>query len=322
MSNNALTHASAAYGAKNRQPDRGQAPPATGPARHRANAGRAQGAGSTLRALTGLLTFAGTLVTASAVLGVRTWHVGSGLGSALFPVEDIVELAAVASGTVVAGWSGLHALIALACVIAARRGRRWAAGEHAVARHAPAMVRRLARAAAGAGLGLALATPTAMALPGHGPGALTSAGDDRVAVLDLGWQPTQVAADKGPAADIAPDRSAASRPRSAPERSALVNRGLRTGTVREPLIVVEPGDTLWAIAADRLADERTGGERTDDGPTRAERAGAAQSDTAIAEAAIANTAIAEAVTRWHDANRRVLGSNPDLIRPGMVLRQP
>ncbi|GAA4723218.1 hypothetical protein [Promicromonospora umidemergens] len=255
-----------------------------------------------MRALTGLLALAGMLVAASGALGVRTWHVGSGLGPALFPIEDIVELAAVAGGTVVAGWSGLHALVALGCVIADRRGRCWAAGERAVARHAPAVVRRLARAAAGAGLGLALATPTAMALPDRGAGAITSAGDGSVVVLDLGWQPTDLVADQDTAAGREPDRSATPRPRPAPERSALVNRGLRTGTVREPLVVVEPGDTLWAIAAERLADERTGAERTGTNPSDA--------------------AIAEAVTRWHDANRQVLGTDPDLISPGTVLRQP
>jgi hypothetical protein len=306
MSNHALTHASAAYRAKNRQPGRGETPPAAGSTGHRADPERAGRARSARHGLVGLLILAGALVAASGVLGARTWQVGSDLGSALFPIEDIVELAAVASGTVVAGWSGLHALVALACVVVDRRGRRWAAGERAVARHAPAVVRRLARAAAGAGLGIALATPTAMALPDHGSGATTAADDGPVVVLDLGWQPTHVAADPDPAGSRTSGRSAASGPRPAPERSALVNRGLRTGTAREPLVVVEPGDTLWAIAAAGLTDKRTG----------ADRAGAETGrDPSDAE-------IAAAVTRWHDANRQALGTNPDLIRPGTVLRLP
>jgi nucleoid-associated protein YgaU len=105
-------------------------------------------------------------------------------------------------------------------------------------------------------------------------------------VLDLGWRPTDSTTnDHQPAAE---------RP---PERSSLVNRGLRDGTERLPLVVVEPGDTLWALAAERLG---------------AERSGTAPSDAEIAAA----------VTRWHHANRHVLGGNPDLIRPGTVLRQP
>ncbi|WP_129785708.1 LysM peptidoglycan-binding domain-containing protein [Promicromonospora panici] len=247
------------------------------------------------RGLAGLLTLTLALVAAAGALGIRTWQVGAALGSALFPVEDIVELAAVAVGTVAAGWTGLHALIALACVLAGRRGVRWAAGERAVARNAPAVVRRFARAAAGAGIGLALTTPTAMALPGWGTGAAASA-DRPVVAVELGWQPTDdVPGDRGAAGESAPGRSTSPRSGPAPERSSLVNRGVRAGTERAPLVVVEPGDTLWAIAADRLTAERAATHPSD---------------------------VAAAVNRWHHTNRQVLGGNPDLIRPGMVLRQP
>ncbi|GAB2497123.1 hypothetical protein GCM10027063_40380 [Promicromonospora xylanilytica] len=296
MSNHALTQAASAYGAKNRQPGGGRGTPAA----HLTDAEPAAHRAGSRRGLAGLLALAGTLVAASGVLGARTWQVGSGLGTALFPIEDIVELAAVACGTVVAGWSGLHALVALACVLAGRHGRRWAAGERAVARHAPGVVRRLARAAAGAGLGLALAAPTAMALPEHDPEAAGAGSESAAVVLELGWQPTHVGADA--AGDRAPDRSATAGARPAPERSALVNRGMRTGTTREPLVVVEPGDTLWGIAADHLAAPSAGGQSPRTAPSAAE--------------------IASAVTRWHDANRQVLGTNPDLIRPGTVLYEP
>ncbi|MFI2488842.1 hypothetical protein ACH47X_18180 [Promicromonospora kroppenstedtii] len=242
----------------------------------------------TRRGLLGLLGLGLALVAAAGLLGVRTWQVGAGLGSAYFPVEDIVELAAVAVGTVVAGWTGGHALLALACVLADRRGRRWTAAERAVARHAPAVVRRLARAAAGAGLGLALTTPAALALPHAGPqtGEARAADAGPAVVLDLGWRPTDGLQAHGP------------------EQSSLVNRGTRPGTGPEALVVVEAGDTLWSIAADGLA-------RAADG-TRSTRRAAAPSDTETAQA----------VVRWHDTNRDVVGADPDLIRPGMVLHQP
>lgn len=250
------------------------------------------------RGLAGLLGLGVSLVAAAAALGIRTWHLGAGLGSALFPVEEIVELAAVAIGTVVAGRVGLHALVALVCVLAGRRGLRWSAGEQVVARHAPGVVRRLARAAAGAGIGLALTAPTAMALPHWSSGPTGSADVGPAVVLDLGWQPTgETTNDRKTTAKNAPDRPASSRPGPVPERSALVNRGLRDGRERLPLVVVEPGDTLWALAADRLTAERT-------------------------TAAPSDAEIAAAVTRWHQANRQVLGGNPDLIRPGTVLREP
>ncbi|WP_419703961.1 hypothetical protein [Promicromonospora sp. NFX87] len=250
---------------------------------------------SARRGLAGLAALAVAFTGAAGALGMRTWQVGSDLGAALFPVEDIVELATVAAGTVLSGWVGLHAFLALACVVVGRWGPRWAAGERAVALHAPAFVRRLARAAAGAGVGLALTVPTAMASD-LASGADSSEDGGTAVVLDLGWQPTErLAADRTEAR--AADRSTSSSQRPRPERLSLVNRGQRTGTGREPLVVVEPGDTLWAIAAGRLA---------------AEQAGTPPADAQIADA----------VTRWHHANRQALGANPDLIRPGMVLRQP
>jgi hypothetical protein len=286
MSNNAFTGAPPAF----------RAPPCP-----REHSGSHAPSTSARRGLAGLVALAVAFTGAAGVLGARAWQVGSDLGAALFPVEDIVELATVAAGTMMAGRVGLHAFLALACVVAGRWGPRWAAGERAVALHAPAFVRRLARVATGAGVGLALTVPTAMAsdlADGRDP----SADGGTAVVLDLGWQPTErVTADRTGAR--AADRSTSSnqsnqsnqRPR--PERLSLVNRGQRTGTGREPLIVVEPGDTLWAIAAGRLAAERAG--------------------TPLADADIA-----AAVTRWHHANRQALGANPDLIRPGMVLRQP
>jgi hypothetical protein len=295
MANNTLSHTPSTYGGRDVRPHhrRDQAAGPAGPGTHTerpARSARSRGG------LAGLLALGGTFAAAAGTLGTRTWQVGSDLGAALFPVEDIVELAAVAVGTVVAGWVGLHALLALACIVAGRRGVRWAAGERAVAQHAPAIVRRLARAAAGAGLGLALAVPTAVAAPGQtgadGP-------EDRAAVvLDLGWQPTaHLTVDHDRIGGRAADGSVSSSSRPRPERLTLVDRGQRTGTGREPVVVVEPGDTLWAIAAGRLATERPGVEPSD-----------------------AETA--RAVTRWHQANRQVLGGNPDLVRPGMVLRQP
>lgn len=235
----------------------------------------------TRRGLLGLLALGVALVAAAGLLGTRTWQLGSGLGAAYFPVEDIVELAAVAVGTAVAGWTGGHALLALACVLADRRGRRWTGAERAVARHAPAVVRRLARAAAGAGLGLALTTPAALALPEAGEVGTADAGP--AVVLDLGWQPTNVGQ---------VDR---------PDRSSPASRSPGSAARTEALVVVEAGDTLWSIAADRLArgEQGTRGAGT---PSDAETA--------------------DAVVRWHEANRVVVGADPDLIQPGMVLHQP
>ncbi len=76
----------------------------------------------------------------------------------------------------------------------------------------------------------------------------------------------------------------------------LPDRPLVSGAV-EPAamhsaVVVRSGDTLWAIAFDRL------GPDADDATT------------------------AHEVDRWHDANRKVIGPDPDLIHPGQRLATP
>jgi nucleoid-associated protein YgaU len=60
----------------------------------------------------------------------------------------------------------------------------------------------------------------------------------------------------------------------------------------EGTVVVHRGDTLWAIAAATLDDDATDAE------------------------------IMRVVVRWHEANRDVIGDDPDLILPGQVLRAP
>jgi nucleoid-associated protein YgaU len=57
-------------------------------------------------------------------------------------------------------------------------------------------------------------------------------------------------------------------------------------------VVVHPGDSLWSLAAHEL------------GP-----------DASAAE-------IAARWPEWYAANRQVIGSDPDLILPGQVLRVP
>ncbi|WP_036970460.1 hypothetical protein, partial [Promicromonospora kroppenstedtii] len=137
MTTHARDHMSAADRRTRRASDRTAGAPS-----NRAGSTGSQEVAGTRRGLLGLLGLGLALVVAAGLLGVRTWQVGAGLGSAYFPVEDIVELAAVAVGTAVAGWTAGHALLALACVLADHRGTRWTTAERAVARHAPAVVRR------------------------------------------------------------------------------------------------------------------------------------------------------------------------------------
>ena len=56
--------------------------------------------------------------------------------------------------------------------------------------------------------------------------------------------------------------------------------------------MVTRGDTLWDIAKDRLPDDASAADITAEWH------------------------------RWYDANRDVIGDDPDLILPGQVLRPP
>ncbi len=66
----------------------------------------------------------------------------------------------------------------------------------------------------------------------------------------------------------------------------------RPGSVHTERHTVAPGETLWAIAAATLAPSATAGE------------------------------IVHAVNRWHEANRDVIGADPNRLFPGQELNPP
>jgi nucleoid-associated protein YgaU len=248
-----------------------------------------------------LLGLAAAGAVAGALLGARALAVApTVLGPGARP-ESWVELVVVTAGGLAAWWATLGSAVGLAVVAAARRGVRWRAGEAAVHRLAPRLVRRLVRAGVGGGVGagLALAPVTATAaqapVPGPGPDAPAAT------AVDLGWRPT--ALDDGRAAPPG-SAAAAARPAAPPAAAAGTAPGTAPGTPSEVRreaarpgpgdgsVVVHRGDTLWDIAARWL-----GGS-----PTDAE--------------------VLAATLRWHEANRAVVGADPDLLLPGQVLSPP
>ena len=82
--------------------------------------------------------------------------------------------------------------------------------------------------------------------------------------------------------DIAVTRQAPSTPTAAPDPEPRP----------EGLVEVRPGDTLWAIAARALPPD------------------------------VSDAEIARATHRWHEANRAVIGADPDLIVPHQLLTPP
>ena len=134
-------------------------------------------------------------------------------------------------------------------------------------RIAPAGLRRLVEVS----LGVSLAAGVLGAAPASAGGHVPPAQPAAAASLD--W-PTPPAPTARPALDWNPAPAAAARP------SARV------------VVVVEPGDSLWAVAADHLPAHATDAQ------------------------------IAQAWPSWWTANRAVVGPNPDLIHPGLRLNPP
>jgi len=65
-----------------------------------------------------------------------------------------------------------------------------------------------------------------------------------------------------------------------------------SATVHDPEVVITRGDTLWSVAAAHLGPGAT------------------------------NTLIADHWPRWYAENRDIIGSDPDLVRPGQILQPP
>jgi len=256
------------------------------------------------------------------VLGLRTLDLLSGLSPAT-QVDGVVVLAITPAGAIIAAWLGIHLLIGSVCALGAACGRRWRAGERLVAEHGPALVRRGVALAVGASIGLGgLSVATAGELPDP---------------TDLGWVPTTnldvtpvAGPEPGPDGDAGagdpqqrntnPELDADSgttlerEPNAAPDHGDAVDEsrdepddGSDGGpgdeddvsddesTVTEPStprsVVVDGGDSLWSITDDLL-----GGA--------------------------SDTAVARAWPALYDANRDVVGRDPNLIHPGQELVVP
>lgn len=234
--------------------------------------------------------------------------------------DALLGLASSIAGlSIVAAWLVTMSL-AMASALLAAAGRHGAASWAGAA--APAFMRRAAFAV----LGVALAA---------GPAAHAASGD-----LDPAWQPSSGATAHATAVALNPtvpaatdsaeartaDSAAAGATDSidavalpssssdltwpttaldpgwtpskavpldgAPVGNPLVRAELRPTPPGRGAVEVRLGDTLWSIAARHLG------------------AGASVSD------------IADAWPRWFDANRATIGTDPDLIRPGLLLVPP
>lgn len=247
---------------------------------------------------------------AAALLASWLWSVVSDAGDAAargVPLRPDEVLAAVVAAAALAAtcWLTLGVLLALGSLVPGVVGRAAVRVADVVT---PVLVRRAAAILLGVGLVAGLAPGAAVGAPAAavaaGPPlpdpAFAPAPASTLPLPDPGWGPapgtTRVAGPVEPRADAAAGAGWVPSPpvvRVQPDLRVL-SPGTRPGPDdgRPAQVVVHRGDSLWAIAARHL--------------------GRGASDAEIARAWPA----------WFEANRRVIGDDPDVLRPGQVLRPP
>ncbi len=243
------------------------------------------------------------VIVVALALGPWLWRVADSVGAASaagVPVRSDEALTAVVASAALVGvaWLALSVLLELLCLVPGVLGR--GAGRLADV-VTPRVVRRATGALLGVGVlaglapGVAVAAPTKVAeSAGVAPAAQpattrTPLPDPGITPLpDPGWAP--VAAEPPPT----PRGWVPTRPsvRAHPDVRVLSPSPRSTRAAPPPEVVVRRGDTLWSIAARHLGQHASEAE------------------------------IARAWPAWFDTNREVIGDDPDLLRPGQVLRPP
>ncbi len=238
------------------------------------------------------------LAATSLLLGVQaagTWS--RVLAPAPVRTDDVVVAVAAAAGAAVAAWLALGALASTAALLTGTTRR-------------PALAPAVVHRAVALALGVALAAgPTATDPAGPGsstpaPAPPASAQPTPTRVLDdldPRWSPTATPEREpgtGRAPGAAPDpgwrATAPPVPASAvpvPGDPLLLD-GRRGVPDEQTLVTVRRGDTLWDLAARHLGPHATDAE------------------------------IAAEWPRWYEANRAVVGDDPDLLLPGRQLQPP
>ncbi len=221
--------------------------------------------------------------------------------------EDLLGAVGVAAGLLIVVWWVLSFAAALAAAMFERAGRRRAAA--ASGRFSPAFMRRLALAVVGVQLiGAPMAQADSQLVPGglaHGSVAVAAAWTPIEGVprpeserppregnpLSTGRHAGSTVQQLPASPDLQPQWQP---PPPAAAPVPVVSAELRAA--REPQanqeVVVRSGDTLWTIAARHLGPE------------------ASDVDVALEW------------PRWFDNNRAVIGSNPDALLPGQILKSP
>ncbi|ADG75213.1 Peptidoglycan-binding lysin domain protein [Cellulomonas flavigena DSM 20109] len=260
-------------------------------------------------------------------------HVAS---TRLWRVEDVVGPLVVTAGVLAATWAGVSALVAGLCAAVRATGGAWRAGESAVQRWAPGLVRRALAVAVAAGVGLTGAAGAhATTLDAPSPAASV--------IVDLGWAPTQgdpLHVDAAPG--VTPTASSAATPTATPtpdvEPAAALGAPAPTPDDRTTVGTAAPTTSAPAAVAPAVAGAatvpvsapvpppETAPPPTADAPVGTVEVRAGDSLWGLAARSLGPGAtdaqIAAEWPRWYAANASTIGPDPDVLLPGQVLVVP
>ncbi|MEJ5946163.1 LysM domain-containing protein [Pseudokineococcus basanitobsidens] len=234
----------------------------------------------------------GLAALAAALLHVASSSLASALGPAGQVDDAVAGLAAGAGGLLAGAWA-LGGLLVVAARTAPQASRAAGVLHRAGGRLLPAVLRGALVAALGVGP-LAAAAPALAAPAASGVVLDVTSGTALTVPVDSAATDGARAPDAvGAAPDVTWRPTAPVRPKeeATTAAEALVVPAPRPQVGAGEVVVVR-GDTLWGIAARSLP------------------AGADDAEVAATWPA------------WYAANRHVVGDDPDLLRPGQVLRAP
>lgn len=209
---------------------------------------------------------------------------GRELSAADTGLTAMVGVGVTLLGALVLAWWGLSLCSAIAAELLARRGRLNAARR--IGAIAPVFMRRAACLALGVNL---IAVPSAYA----GTGAVPSTSHaeqvhtaQKFGSLSPHWVPVETQQVLEPTW----------RPTPLPSGGSLMVKESResraAADTAQDEVIVQPGDSLWTITARHLSVDASDAD------------------------------VAETWPRWYEANRDVIGENPELLQPGQILHPP
>ncbi|MDP5227221.1 MULTISPECIES: LysM domain-containing protein [Arthrobacter] len=220
-------------------------------------------------------------------------------------VDTLVGTAALWAGAAVVIWWAFSLAVALAGAAMIAVGRQTSAAR--LSRFSPAFMQRLALAVLGLNLTVvpaAQAATTVTPVPIVGSSSAVQAYDPSFLRPHEREQPAPQALDPGwgalklPLSQEAPrvsDLDPGWTPRPSPgAQPGLLNQAPRADASAQgdSEAVVRPGDSLWSVVRRHLGDRATDAEVARDWP------------------------------RWYQENKELIGGDPDLILPGMILTPP